>query len=105
MINFPILSSTRIKNSNLKETDFHFHAERVQSRSKNTETFDATVELKSLIENGASVIRNNQSRESIDFSREMFIGNWAKKISKTKISFCAMKLIKKEVNKKKLQCK
>ena len=29
--------------------------------------------------------------------------NRAKKISKTKISFCAMKLIKKEVNKKKLK--
>ena len=49
MINFPILLSTRIKNSNLKETDFHFHIERVQSRSTNTETFDTTVELKSLI--------------------------------------------------------
>ena len=49
MINFPILLSTLIKNTNLKETDFHFHIERVQSRSKNTETFDATVELKSLI--------------------------------------------------------
>ena len=37
-----------IKSSNFKETEIHFQIEWVQSRSTNTETFDATVELKKI---------------------------------------------------------
>ena len=90
-----------IKQSNLKETDIRFQIEGVQSRSKNTETFDATVELKSLIKNSSSNIRNGKSQKSTNFSRENFDGNGVKKISKIKISFCSMKFIKKEGNEKK----
>ena len=90
-----------IKQSNLKETDIRFQIEGVQSRSKNIETFDATVELKSLIKNSSSNIRNGKSQKSTNFSRENFDGNGVKKISKIKISFCSMKFIKKEGNEKK----
>ena len=84
----------------MKETDICLQIEGVQSRSENTETFDATVELKSLIKNSASNIRNGRSQKSTKFSREKFNGNRVKKISKIKISFCSMKFIKKEGNEK-----
>ena len=90
-----------IKQSNLKETDIHFQIEGVQSRSKNTETFDATAELKSLIKNSASNIRNGRSQKSTKFSRQKFNGNGLIKMSKIKISFCSMKFIKKEGNENK----
>ena len=70
-----------IKQSNLKKTDIHFQIEGVQIRSKNTETFDATAELKSLIKSSASNIRNGRSQKSTNFSREKFNGNALKKIS------------------------
>ena len=84
----------------MKETEIRFQIEGVQSTSKNTETFDATVELKSLIKNSSSNIRNGKSQKSTNFSRENFDGNGVKKISKIKISFCSMKFIKKEGNEK-----
>ena len=65
----------------MKETDIRFQIEGVKSRSKNTETFDATVELKSLIKNSSSNIRNGKSQKSTNFSRENFDGNGVKKIS------------------------
>lgn len=90
-----------IKSSNFKETEIHFQIEWVQSRSTNTETFDATVELKSLIKNYPSVIKNNRSQKSTGFSNEKFTGKGIKKISMTKFFFYAMKVIKKRRNKKK----
>ena len=65
----------------MKKTDIHFQIEGAQIRSKNTETFDATAELKSLIKSSASNIRNGRSQKSTNFSREKFNGNGVKKIS------------------------
>ena len=64
----------------MKETDIHFQIERVQSRSKRSKTFDATVELKSL-KNGAGVIRNERSQKNTASSREKFSGNGVKRKS------------------------
>ena len=93
--------SKHIKNSNFKETEIHFQTEWAQSRSTNTETFDATVELKSLIKNDPSVIKNNRSQKSTGFSNENFTGKGIKKISMTKFFFYAMKVIKNRRNKRK----
>lgn len=53
---FNTFLSKWIGSSNLKKTAIHFQIEWAQSSSKNSETFDTTVELKSLIENGTSFV-------------------------------------------------
>ena len=53
---FNTFLSKWIGSSNLKKTAIHFQIEWAQSSSKNSKTFDTTVELKSLIENGTSFI-------------------------------------------------
>lgn len=40
-------------NSNLKENAIYFQIDRVQSRGKDSQSFDAIVQLKSLVKNGA----------------------------------------------------
>ena len=59
---FNTFLSKWIGSSNLKKTAIHFQIEWAQSSSKNSETFDTTVELKSLIENGTSFIGKDRHK-------------------------------------------
>lgn len=68
----------------MKETAIYFEFERVHSRSKNSGTFDATVELESLIENGASVIVNDKSQKSTSFGRKEISGKGKRKSARPK---------------------
>ena len=97
---FNTFLSKRIRNSILKETDIYFQIGRVESRSKNNENFDASIELKDLIENDTSVAREYRSQKSTSSGRKE-IDKRSKKISSTKISFCALKSVKQKKNKKK----
>ena len=58
----------------LQEADFHFQIEWGQSRSKNSELFDATLKLKNLIGNGSSIIRKRKNQKSTGFGKENNIG-------------------------------
>lgn len=60
---FNTFLSKWIGSSNLKKTAIHFQIEWAQSSSKNSETFDTTVELKSLIENGTSYIGKDRHKK------------------------------------------
>ena len=60
---FNTFLSKWIGSSNLKKTAIHFRIEWAQSSSKNSETFDTTVELKSLIENGTNFIGKDRHKK------------------------------------------
>ena len=68
-LNSDTFLSKWIRNSNLKEADIHFQIERIQGKSKNSETFDATVELESLIKNGIWFIGKDRNQEGTNSGR------------------------------------
>ena len=71
MISFSMLFLSKIiRNRDLKETDIHFSIEQVQSRSTNSETFDAADGLKSLIKNGTSFIGKVRNKKSINSGKK-----------------------------------
>ena len=73
--------SIQIKNSKLKEIEFHFQIEWVQSISKNSEKFDITVQLKNLGKNGAGIIGNNISQKNVGSGREKLSGHGVRRKS------------------------
>ena len=62
----------------MKETDIHFSIEQVQSKIKNSETFDAADGLKSPIKNGTSFIGKVRNKKSISSGKKEFKGRGTK---------------------------
>ena len=86
--------SKRIRNSESSEDIIHFQIQRVKSTSKNNnETFHAKSELESLINNGARISRYDGKNKSVKKTGCKW--KQEKEIGKTKISSCAMMIIKK----------
>ena len=61
---FRTFISKRIRNSAITNNPIHFQVERVLSTSKNSTTFEATSELKDLLEKDTRIIRSEGKNET-----------------------------------------